>query len=88
MLHTGQSIHLFFSWLMPHWSIPFILGMDASDTGIGAILSKCHPDGTEQVICYAVQVLIQYDRCLVSQLKSKYFKHSVVVFKYAAQEKC
>ena len=27
------------------------------DTGIGAILSQCHPDGTEHVICYVSQGL-------------------------------
>ena len=35
---------------LPDWSQEFILDTDASDTGIGAVLSQLHSDGTEHVI--------------------------------------
>ena len=47
---------------LPDWSRPFLLDTDASDTGIGAVLSQLHPDGTEHVISYASRILTKSER--------------------------
>ena len=47
---------------MPDWSKPFIIDTDASETGIGAVLSQQDPDGTEHVIAYASRLLTKPER--------------------------
>ena len=42
---------------LPDWSRLFILDTDASDTGIGAVLSQLQEDGSECVVAYASRVL-------------------------------
>lgn len=53
----SRTISLLHQPWLPDWLWPFILDMNASDTGIGAVLSQSHPDGTEHVICYASCIL-------------------------------
>ena len=42
---------------MPNWSQPFIIDTDASDVGIGAVLSQVDQESTEHVITYGSHVL-------------------------------
>ena len=47
---------------LPHLPQQFILNTDASDTGIGVVLSQLHSDGTERVLSYASQILTKSER--------------------------
>ena len=47
---------------LPDRTRPFILGTDASNCGIGAILSQCQSDGSEHVIAYASQLLTKPEK--------------------------
>ena len=47
---------------MPDWSKPFILDIDACDTGIAAVLSQGYPDGSECVTAYASRFLTKPER--------------------------
>lgn len=42
---------------MPNWSQPFIIDIDATDTGVGAVLSQVDQEGIEHVIAYGSHVL-------------------------------
>ena len=46
----------------PDYSREFILDTDASDTGIGCVLSQIHEDGAEHVIAYGSRVLSKPER--------------------------
>ena len=46
----------------PYYSLSFILDTDASDVGIGAVLSQRHPDGKEHVIAYHSRALTKSER--------------------------
>jgi len=47
---------------MPNWSQPFIIDTDASDTGIGAVLSQVDAQGMEHVVAYASRILTKVVR--------------------------
>ena len=46
----------------PDYSLPFTLDTDASDVGIGAVLSQTHPDGKKHVIAYHSRALTKSER--------------------------
>ena len=47
----------------PNYEQPFILDTDASDVGIGAVLSQHQEDGSEDVIAYASRALSRPECC-------------------------
>ena len=46
----------------PDYSRPFVLDTDASETGVGAVLSQVQDDGSERVIAYGSRVLTRPER--------------------------
>lgn len=48
--------------VMPNWSQPFVIGTDASDTGIGAVLSQVDAEGVEHVVSYGSCILTKAEQ--------------------------
>lgn len=67
----------------PDNDLPFVVQTDASDKGIGAVLSQIHPDGQEHPIAYASRKLLPREtryavvekECLGIVWALKYFRH-------------
>ena len=55
--HFNRSKWTTFLSLLPQSSQPFIIDTDASDTGIGAILSQVDAEGVEHMDAYASRIL-------------------------------
>ena len=48
--------------VMVNWSQPFVIDTDASDTGIGAVLSQVDAEGVEHVVAYASRILTKAEQ--------------------------
>ena len=70
--------------MFPDFSLTFILDTDASDIGIGAVLSQLQEDGSEQVIAYASRVLTRPERreLLAVVFFTRYFRPYLLGRKY------
>ena len=64
--HLKQCLTSAPTLAMPNWSQPFIIDTDASDVGIGAVLSQLDKDGNEHVVAYASRILSkpEYHYCV------------------------
>ena len=47
---------------MPNWSQPFVIDTNASDTGIGAVLSQVDAERVKHVVAYASHILTKTKR--------------------------
>ena len=66
------------------FSKPFILETDASQEGLGAILSQKQPDGTQRVVAYASRCLRPTER---NETNYSSFKWEMLALKWAVTEK-